>query len=127
MSNPKTVKIILDGTIPSKKNSRVNTRSGRSFPSKKYVQWHNQALLDILRQVGDDERFEKPVEMNIILYFGTKGRADIDNKTSSILDTLTDCGVIRDDDWKCVPKISIEAIYRKGKSGALVEIREIVV
>ena len=116
----------LFGTIPSKKNSRINTRSGLSFPSKKYVEWHNQAIMDIIRQ-SNGVKFADPIEISIKLFFGTRRRADIDNKTASIFDTLTDAGVIVDDDWKHIPKLSVEAEYREKKPGAIIKIKKIMV
>ena len=50
MSEKKEYTIILQGETPSKKNSRINTRSGRSFPNARYTRWHNDAVEQIYRK-----------------------------------------------------------------------------
>lgn len=123
MSNPKTAEIILTGTIPSKKNSRINTKSGRSFPNTKFVQWQNDALMQVRRQTR--ERFLNHVQIEIILYFATLGRADTDNKVTSILDMLAEGLVLKDDYWETVARTVYEAAYRPGKPGAFIRITEL--
>lgn len=71
------------------------------------------------------ERIFKPVAMEVIIYFGTNGRADLDNRITSILDMLVDAMVLRDDKWQDVPRISAEAVYRKGEPGAFVRLTEL--
>ena len=84
----------LTGSVPSKKNSRVNTRSGRSFPSKEYRNWHEAASLEIQSQ--GIEHFDKLRSMDIICFFKNNIRQDLDNRLSSILDLLKDLDVIKD-------------------------------
>lgn len=93
----------LTGSIPSKKNSRINTRSGRSFPSKAYTDWHEQAEQELIAQ--GLSFFEKPVRIQADFYFGDNIRRDLDNRITSILDLFTDLGIIKDDRWQCVPEI----------------------
>ena len=126
MSESLTIEFV--GDVPSKKNSRITLRSGRSIPGKKYQQWHEYAIFQIKSTVNrrpNIRLFEKkPMSQNIAItfYMGTRRRTDIDNKISSILDTLVDAGVLEDDDWTHVPSITARAIYRKGESGATVTI-----
>lgn len=123
MSSPKTVELVLEGIIPSKKNSRINTKDGRSFPSRKHEQWQNDALRQVRLQTR--ERFRGFVQIEVILYFATLGKADKDNKVTSILDMLVEALVLKDDYWESVVRTVSEAAYRPGKPGAFVRITEL--
>lgn len=113
----------ITGGVPSKKNSRINTRSGRSFPSKDYTEWHERASEEILTQ--GIERFTTPVEIEINFYFKNNIRQDLDNRLSSILDLLVDLGVIEDDRWQCVPEIELKGHIDKENPRAEISIEEI--
>lgn len=123
MSNPKTVELIFKGTIPSKKNSRINTKDGLSFPNKKFVQWQDDSIVELRRQ--SRHRFFKPVSLEVIIYFGTIGKADIDNKVTSLLDMFSEALIIPDDKWQHVPIMKVQAEYRPGQPGAFVRIEEL--
>lgn len=123
MSSPKTVKLTFEGTVPSKKNSRVNLRSGVSIPNKKFVQWQEKAMWEVRQQTR--ERFLGMVQVDTIIYFGTKGRADADNKRTSLLDMLVEMVVLPDDAYQYVAAGRTIGVYRKGKPGAFVRIREV--
>lgn len=117
------VELQLKGNVPSKKNSRVRTRSGASIPSKAFKDWQDSALWQVRQQTR--ERFVKPVAVEVIVYFGTNVRADLDNRVTSILDMLVEAIVLRDDKWQDVPRISAQAEYRKGNPGAFIRITEL--
>lgn len=117
------IELILDGNVPSKKNSRIRTRSGSSIPSKAFYDWQESAMQQVRLQTR--ERFFKPVAIEAIVYFPTNIRADLDNRLTSILDMLVECVVLRDDKWQDVPQIAVEAKYRKGEGGAFVRITEL--
>lgn len=117
------IELVLEGSVPSKKNQRINRGDGVSFPSKKFIQWQDDALKQVRLQTR--QRFYVPVAIEVIVYFGTKVRSDLDNRLSSILDMLVEALVLRDDKWQDVPRIAIEAEYRKGKPGAFIRITEL--
>ena len=117
------VELKLEGNVPSKKNSRVRTRSGASIPSKAFKDWQDSALLQVRMQTR--AHILKPVSLEVIVYFGTNVRADLDNRVTSILDMLVEALVIRDDKWQDVPRIAAEAVYRKGNPGAFVRLTEL--
>ena len=71
------------------------------------------------------QRFFKPVKIEVIVYFGTRARADLDNRITSILDMLVEAVVLRDDKWQDVPQIAAQAEYRQREPGALVRITEL--
>lgn len=120
MLNPLVVELTLDGNVPSKKNSRINRGDGKSFPSKKYMEWEGSAIRQVRMQTR--ERFFNPVAIEVIIYFGTNIRADLDNRLTSILDMLVECVVLPDDKWQDVPRMTAQAEYRKRKPGAFVRI-----
>lgn len=117
------IELVLEGSVPSKKNQRINRGDGVSFPSKKFVQWQKDALTMVRAQTR--QRFLVPVSVEVIIYFGTNIRADLDNRLSSILDMLVEALVLRDDKWQDVPRIAIQAEYRKAKPGAFIRIAEL--
>ena len=123
MSQLKTVSLTLTGNVPSKKNSRINLKSGVSIPSKDFATWQNDALKVVRTQTR--ERFFNPVSMEVVIYFGTDARADLDNRLTSILDMLVEGLVLRDDKWQDVPAIAVQAEYRPRRPGAFIRITEL--
>ena len=117
------VELKIEGNVPSKKNSRVRTRSGASIPSKAFKDWQDSALIQVRSQTRN--RLLKPVALEVIVYFGTNVRADLDNRVTSILDMLVESLLIRDDKWQDVPRISAQAEYRKGEPGAFIRLTEL--
>lgn len=118
------IEIQLEGAIPSKKNQRINTQSGRSFPSKEFTDWQESAIVQIRQQTR--KRFLVPVELEVVCIFGRRTVSDLDNRLTSIMDMLHEALVIRDDRWEYVPKVSVEAEYKKGaKNGAIIRIYEV--
>lgn len=97
-------KITLYGSVPSKKNSRINTRSGRSFPSSKYTAWHKEALL----QLQNTAPIVSGTPLIFTYYADSKRSGDLSNKWQSIEDTFTDCGIIEDDNWFILPDIHMK-------------------
>lgn len=123
MSNPRIVELVLEGNVPSKKNSRINRSDGMSFPSKNFEAWQTAALQSVRLQTR--ERFYNPVAIEVIVYFGTDTRADLDNRLTSILDMLVESLMLRDDKWQDVPQMALQAEYRPRKPGAFIRITEL--
>lgn len=115
--------IELIGSVPSKKNSRINTSSGRSFPSKDFTKWQENAIKEL--RIARAPRFFKPVRIELIIFFGTLAKADLDNRLTSILDMLVEALIIPDDKWLNVPSIELEAQHRARKPGAFIRIEEL--
>lgn len=108
---------VLPFETPSKKNSRVvDRRTGRSFPNKRFTDWHKAALL-YLRTQGA-KRMEGPVHIDFTFTHPTRRRCDSDNKVSSIMDLLVDAGVLPDDCWEVVPAYTVLNVYCKGEAKA---------
>lgn len=89
--------LTLNGRIPSKKNSRISTRSGRTFPSKKYTEWHKDAISQVEASKLKPIRAHTPIVF--ILYAPDKRKADLSNKWESVADMLVDCSRFVDDNW----------------------------
>lgn len=94
-----------------------------SFPNKKFIQWQSDAIRQT--RIQTRERFLKPVAVELIIYFGTKVRADLDNRLTSVLDMLVEALVLRDDKWQDVPMIQVQAEYRPRQPGAFIRITEV--
>ncbi len=101
--------LTIYGRIPSLKNSKQILRVGNRvmiLPSKAYKEWHKEQML-MLRNAP---KIQGVVEISALLYFPDNIRADIDNKMGSVLELLTDCGIIEDDKWQIVRKITAIAM-----------------
>ena len=85
----------LTGEVPAKKNSRIVLKSGKNIPSENYRKWHGYALASLFCAL------------------------------SSILDTLTDAGIIKDDNWQIVQNIILENDYKEKESGVKITIVEL--
>lgn len=119
----KVVEITLTGSVPSKKNSRVRTRSGDYIPQKAFYDWQDNAIKELRTQTR--ERGLTGVSVEVIIYFGTRGRADLDNRLTSILDMLVEALVLRDDKWQDVPLMQVQADHRPRNPGAFIRITEL--
>ena len=95
--------ITILGRIPSKKNSRITTRSGRSFPSKQYTAWQKDASRQL--SINKVQPITNPEYILIEIYAPDKRKADLTNKAESIMDLFVDNGIIADDNWFVVGKV----------------------
>lgn len=110
------VTFTLQGETPSKKNSRImNTKTKRSFPNPRYVEWHDLAIAQMRSQIHDYKAPEKCF-VSVKFIHGDKRRRDSDNGVSSIMDMLKDAGVIIDDCWEYVPHEESLNEYEKGNA-----------
>jgi Holliday junction resolvase RusA-like endonuclease len=116
--------IALEGETPPKKNSRINTRTGKSFPSKRYKAWHDEKafLLNVDLSRGRLQRIPSGnrVKLKCVFFHGDLRDRDSDNQLSSILDLLKDVKIIEDDNWKVVPEKHVYDSYDKGNARCLI-------
>lgn len=110
---------IINAETPSKKNSRITLRNGKTIPSRKYREWEISASISLLQNKKEYPFPKNPIESPVILRLefahGDFKRRDSDNQTSSILDLLQDVGILKDDNWRIVRRIEIENKYNKAK------------
>ena len=118
------MEITIYGETPSKKNSRINCRNGRSFPSKRYQEWHETAVAQVICQTGKIEPLNK-VHIFLKFYHGNMARRDSDNAVSSIFDLLKDCGIISDDNWKVIPHYLVFNAYDKNNPRVEIKIYDV--
>ncbi len=97
--------IELLGRVPSKKNSRINTRSGRSFPSSKYTAWHKDASIQLLKYKGTFPGHG--IQVLIKFWFPDNRRCDLTNKAESIMDLLVDNEFLEDDCWQITGPVKL--------------------
>ena len=113
------MKLTIYGETPSKKNSRITLKNGRTIPSKQYRDWHESAMLQLSAQCQLDKPIEKCI-ISMTFYHGDLRRRDSDNGATSVLDLLTDCGIIKDDNWQVVSQLNIKNEYDKGQPRVLI-------
>lgn len=120
------INFIIHSETPAKKNSRITLKNGRSIPSERYRKWHDTAQLEILTQKkGFNYPIEKPVKIKVTFTHGDKRRRDSDNGLSSVLDLLTDCFILSDDNWEIVREIKVINLYEKNNAKAEIQIEEL--
>ena len=98
-------KIIIYGNAPSKKNSKIISCRGNRpclFPSANYTKWHKDALL----QLTGKKRIEVN-EITITFFAGDNRKFDLTNKAESIMDTLVDAGLLEDDNYSVIGKLTL--------------------
>jgi len=106
----------LSGRVVPKKNSRISTRSGRTFPSKRYTTWHKSCLQQ-MNELEIPKDGIKKCKISVVIIFPDRIRADLDNRLTSVLDLLVDYGLIKDDSWDVVTEIRASGRYEKNKPG----------
>ncbi len=105
------MRLIIKGKTPSKKNSRnIFVRNGRivNIPNKLYKVWHEDAIIQLKQQFREYQISDYPIDLNIVIWYGTKHRHDLDNALGSIMDTLVDADIIVDDDVSHISQITVQ-------------------
>jgi crossover junction endodeoxyribonuclease RusA len=92
-------------TLPPSANSCWRSVNGRTILSAKYREWKEEN-----KPIGKGKVFcpNYPVAITIIVRPGKKWRkCDLDNRVKPILDQLTTCGYLTDDNCDYVKSITI--------------------
>lgn len=106
----------LAGETPAKKNSRITLKNGMTIPSKNYREWHKAALQELALQTKPESPIDSAVRIQLRFIHGDLRRRDSDNGCSSVLDLLTDAGILADDNWQIVRQIRVQNEYSKNKA-----------
>jgi len=89
-------KIVINGRIPSKKNSTVAMARGKRifhFANSSYRTWNKDAILQLVKQ----NKFIESKRIELHFYFPDNRKTDLTNKAESVMDTLVDGGCLHDD------------------------------
>ncbi len=104
---------------PSSNNIFSQTRAGRRFPAKRYVEWRKHA--DMLLMAARLKPVDGPCLIDITLTPPDKRKRDADNTVKPILDSLVRMRLIPDDSRKTVREIRVR--WAEGPApGALVRV-----
>ena len=101
---------VLRGTPPSKKNSKIISCVGtrpRLFPSKTYVAWHKEALVQLKDQKVKPEKHKEIRTITLTFFSKDKRKYDLTNKAESVMDLLVDYGFIEDDNFAVLSCIQL--------------------
>lgn len=109
-------RFLIEGETPAKKNSRRTLRNGKTIPSVRFMQWHNDASFQVMCQKRPAKPIERPAAVDMVFYHGDCTRRDSDNAATSILDLLKDTLVIADDNWKIIRQINIVNRYDRNNA-----------
>ena len=121
------MQLVLQGETPSKKNSKIRTRSGYMVPSAQHQKWHQDAMLQLHGQISrmrkQPEPIDTPVQITMQFFHGDNVRRDSDNQASSIMDLLQDAKLLADDRWQIVRILNIYNHYDKGHARCEIDIK----
>lgn len=97
------MKLVIKGNPKSKKNNKtmaVNKKTGKMFPmtNKATTEYMKDAVQQLKDQFVGYKITEYPIAVQMVFYYPTKHRKDIDNSMSTLLDCMKTAGVIVDDD-----------------------------
>lgn len=102
------LKIILYGQVPSQKNGKmiaINKHTNRPFvaSNKNVREWKQNVALQLTQ--GKYECIKGQVKISIIFYNKDQRKRDLDNMTTSVLDTLKNSNIIEDDNCFIVNEV----------------------
>lgn len=97
------MKLVVHGNVKAKKNNKIvayNKKTGKPFiltdkPTDNYIK---DAIIQLKKQFEGYKIKEYPILVQMVFFYPTKHRKDMDNSASTILDCMKTAGVIEDDD-----------------------------
>ena len=120
------LRFCLSGGVVPKARPRV-TRNGTYLPQR-YRTWRNHAEIELYRQMCDVYAHQQfPLEKAAISlrFFGNhRTNSDIDNLAGACLDALTlnGAGILKDDNLRCLPQLTVEYVPDTPETGVWIEI-----
>lgn len=105
--------LVILGDTPSQKNRKiisVNRGTGRPFlrTAPKVKEWQEDAQTQLRQQFKGYRIAEYPIAINIVIWYGSKRRHDLDNALGSIMDALVASEILEDDDTEHVSQITVQ-------------------
>lgn len=103
------MKLILKGNVPSQKNSKQifrNRATGKPFITSSVLvkQWQTNCLWQ-LKGIKPIEKY--PVCVNLLFFYDSNRRHDLDNGAAGVMDILVKAGILEDDSTKYVQKLCL--------------------
>lgn len=104
------MKLVVMGNVKAKKNNKtmaLNRKTGKMFPmtDKATTEYMKDAVRQLKEQFEGYRVAEYPISVQMVFYYPTKHRKDIDNSASTILDCMKTAGIIEDDDCQHVNEL----------------------
>lgn len=97
------MKIVIHGNVKAKKNNKIvayNKATGKPFilTAKDTDDYMKEAVRQMKEQFEGYKITNYPILVQMVFFYPSKHRKDIDNSTTTILDCMKTAGVIEDDD-----------------------------
>ena len=112
-------RIVIHGHIPSKKNLLRRSANGGLFRDARVTKQINLLTLQAKAQWSGREPLERPSAR--VLFFVSDQRSDLDNKWTTVLDCLTQAGVLRNDNIAWGPR-PVTYDWQKGEERVEIEL-----
>ena len=123
------MKLTIQGTIPSKKNSKqifYNRKTNRPFlsSSKRYKEWHAITIPQLLQKAPQEPI--KHATIALLFYIKAKYKKDLTNMAESIMDILVDAKILEDDNMFIIPELHLHYFEcEKGDDRVEIEIEKL--
>lgn len=106
------MKLVIHGNVKAKKNNKMmarNSKTGKMFPmtDPATTAYMKDAVNQLKEQFAGYKITNYPILVQMVFFYPTEHRKDIDNSTSTILDCMKAAGVIEDDDVKHVNELYV--------------------
>ena len=108
MTGNSTYSFVIEGEIPSKKNSHIRYAHGGLGPNKRYKEWEEATVWAFKGQKPPSKPLLKTTEVMITFYPKTRRKSDLTNKAESIMDALVSARILDDDNIFVVPRLVLE-------------------
>lgn len=97
------MKLVVKGNVKAKKNNKrvmYNKATGKPFimTDKSTDEYIKDAIKQLKEQFEHYKIVNYPITVQMVFYYPTKHRKDMDNSMTTILDCMKSAGVIEDDD-----------------------------
>lgn len=91
------MKFVITGQCPSGKNSVIVTRTGKRFPSKRFKEWREKAMKELLSQCIPDEPISRPVSVTVEYWASDNRRRDVPGILDALWHLLEKVKIVADD------------------------------